>query len=92
MAGKSALDDVQGDVRFHFLTPELWAMEARRCAHRWVVFHETYFFCLVEHTQDGALVDWKYNHRLYTADRDHAMLMQPGELHPTSFVRLQQTS
>ena len=84
MAGKNVLDDVEGDVRFHFLTPELWVLEARRCAHRWVVFHETYSFCLVERT-GGTLVDWRYNHRLYVADSEHAMLMQPGEKHTVSF-------
>ena len=77
----NVLDQVEGDVRFHHLTPELWVMEARQCAHRWVVFHENYSFCLVERVQHGALVDWKYNRRVYVADPRHAMLMQPGELH-----------
>jgi len=56
-------------------------MEARQCAHRWVVFHETYSFCLVEKVEHDALVDWKYRHKVYVADPQHAMLMQPGELH-----------
>lgn len=81
MADRGQLDGVEGDIRFHHLTPQIWVMEARRCAHRWVVFHETYTFCLVEHVADGALVDWRYNHRRYVADPGHAMLMQPGELH-----------
>jgi AraC-like DNA-binding protein len=96
MADRNQLDGMEGDVRFHHLTPELWVLEARRCAHRWVVFHETYSFCLVEKVVDGALVDWKYNHRLYVADPAHAMLMQPGELHanlertpPADFIVVQ---
>jgi len=96
MADRNQLDGVEGDIRFHHVTPELWVMEARRCAHRWVVFHETYSFCLVEHVADGVLIDWRYNHRLYVADPGHAMLMQPGELHanvqrtpPGDFVVIQ---
>src|SRR4029079_11888950 len=81
MADSGQLDGVEGDIRFHHLSPGLWVMEARRCAHKWVVFHETYSFCLVGHVTDGALVDWRYNHRRYVADPGHAMLMQPGELH-----------
>jgi len=81
MADRSQLDGVEGDIRFHHLTPELRVMEARRCAHRWVVFHDTYDFALIERVAEGALVDWRYNRRLYVADPGHAMLMQPGELH-----------
>src|SRR4029079_15061426 len=81
MAVGRASDEVEGDIRSHHMTPELRVMEARRCAHRWVVFKETYSFCLVERVEDGALVDWRYRHRLYVADPRHAMLMQPGELH-----------
>ncbi len=72
---------MEGQVRFHHLTPELWVLEARRCAHQWVVFHETYSFCLAQVVPPYA-VDWKYNHRLYTIDERHrVMVMQPGELH-----------
>jgi AraC-like DNA-binding protein len=74
-------DRADGEVRIHHITPELWVLEARRCARRWVVFHETYSFCLVERIGDDAQVPWKYNHRLYLADSNHAMVMQPGELH-----------
>src|SRR3954463_16005706 len=81
MSVRNLLDEVEGDVRFHHLTPELWVLEARRCAHRWVVYHETYSFCLVTKLHGGGLVEWRYNHRRYVADEKHAMLMQPGELH-----------
>lgn len=75
------MDELEGYVRFHHLLPGLRVMEARACAHRWVVFHETYDFCLVTKLARGR-VDWKYNHRLYTVDREHViMAMQPGELH-----------
>jgi len=73
--------DIEGEVRFHHLLPDLRVLEARSCAHRWVVFHETYDFCLITR-QPAKRVDWKYNHRLYTVDDDHViMAMQPGELH-----------
>ena len=74
---------MEGEVRFHHVAPDMWVLEARSCAHRWVVFHETYSFCLVSRfTSNAAQVSWKYNHRLYLADPDHRiMAMQPGELH-----------
>jgi AraC-like DNA-binding protein len=81
MRDRKVLEEVEGDVRFHHIIPELWVLEARRCARQWIVFHETYSFCLVLRIEDGALVPWKYNHRTYVADLDHAMTMQPGELH-----------
>jgi AraC-like DNA-binding protein len=57
-------------------------MEARRTVHRWVVFHETYSFCLVDRIDQPAKVDWRYNRRTYTVDPGNAiMMMQPGELH-----------
>lgn len=89
---------MEGDVRFHHIAPDLWVLEARRCAHRWVVFHETYSFCLVSRFMStSARVGWKYNHRLYIADPGHRiMAMQPGELHanvektpPADFIVLQ---
>jgi AraC-like DNA-binding protein len=95
MAGRRVLEDIEGDVRFHHLTPELWVLDARDCAHRWVVFHETYSFGLITR---GPMVDWRYTHRTYSSDPDHAMLMQPGELHanlkrtpPGDFIVVQVT-
>jgi AraC-like DNA-binding protein len=88
--------EFQGEVRFHSITPELWIMEARNCAHCWRVFHETYSFCLVLRIDGRIQVDWRYNHRLYVADPLHAMAMQPGELHanldrtpPADFIVVQ---
>lgn len=88
---------MEGEVRFHHAAPDLWVLDARRCAHRWVVFHETYSFCLVSRFISPARVDWRYNHRLYFADPNHPiMAMQPGELHanvdrtpPADFIVLQ---
>lgn len=87
---------MEGEVRFHHLTPELWVLDARGCAHRWVVFHETYSFCLADAALSEA-VDWRYNHRVYTVDDGHRiMAMQPGELHanvhrtpPSDFIVVQ---
>jgi AraC-like DNA-binding protein len=75
------LDPFEGHVRVHHLLPGLRVIDARACAHRWVVFHESYDFCLV--TNVARLpVSWKYNHRLYRVDPEHVMMaMQPGELH-----------
>lgn len=89
---------MEGEVRFHHVAPDLWVLEARSCANRWVVFHETYSFCLVSRFMStSSQVGWKYNHRLYLADPDHRiMAMQPGELHanteltpPADFIVLQ---
>ncbi len=72
----------EGDVRFHQIMRDLWVLEARACARRWVVFHETYSFCLALRMSGNARVEWKYNHRLYDIDDVHVtMAMQPGELH-----------
>jgi AraC-like DNA-binding protein len=51
------------------------------------------------HTTAEKRIDWRYNHRLYTVDRDHRiMAMQPGELHanlertlPGDFIVVQVT-
>jgi AraC-like DNA-binding protein len=90
------LDEGEGDVRFHHLTPDFWVLEARRSSKRWVIFHETYSFCLVTKMSAKAAVPWRYNHRLYVADLRHAMIMQPGELHanvsrtpPADFIVVQ---
>jgi AraC-like DNA-binding protein len=73
---------MEGEVRFHHIAPDVWVLEARRCAHRWVVFHDTYSFCLAGQLVSPTRVGWKYNHRLYSVDPDHiVMAMQPGELH-----------
>jgi AraC-like DNA-binding protein len=89
---------MEGEVGFHHVAPDLWVLEARRCAHRWVVFHETYSFCLVNRFRSPTpRVEWRYNHRLYVADPGHLiMAMQPGELHanvertpPADFMVLQ---
>jgi AraC-like DNA-binding protein len=76
-----SVDEDEGDVRFHHLTPELWVMEARRSARRWVAFHETYTFCLMTKIEGDRPVVWRYDHRDFVADPLHAMIMQPGELH-----------
>jgi hypothetical protein len=96
---RAPIEEVDGDVRFHHLEPGIWVLEARQCAHRWVVFHETYSFCLVEPYPDQPIVRWRYNHGIYQVDPDHLiMAMQPGELHsnvdrtpPGNFVVLQFT-
>ena len=62
-----------GDLRFHHIMPALWVMEARACAHRWVVFHETYSLGLVRQFQP-VRVGWKYHHRVYTIDGDHPVM------------------
>jgi AraC-like DNA-binding protein len=69
------------DVRFHHIDPGLWVLEARRSARKWVVFHETYTFCLILRNDGDAPVPWRYNHRIYTASRRRCMVMEPGELH-----------
>jgi len=75
------VEEIEGSVGFHHLLPGVRVLEARDCAHRWVVYHETYDFCLITR-QPRELVSWKYNHRLYTVSDDHViMAMQPGELH-----------
>ncbi len=87
----------EGDVRFHQIMRDLWVLEARACARRWVVFHETYSFCLALRMSGNARVEWKYNHRLYDIDDVHVtMAMQPGELHantrqtpPADFIVVQ---
>jgi AraC-like DNA-binding protein len=79
MPVRKLLDDVEGDVRFHHITPDLRVLDARRCAHQWVVYHDTYCFCLPLRVSPP--VQWRYNHRLYVADGGHAMALQPGELH-----------
>lgn len=89
------LDGLTGELRFHHIMPDLWVMETRSCAHRWVVFHETYSFCLVRHVP--SVVQWRYDRRVYVVDRDHrVMAMQPGELHaniartpPADFIVVQ---
>jgi AraC-like DNA-binding protein len=79
---RTRIEEVDGDVRFHHLRPGIWVLEARQCAHRWVVFHETYSFCLVDSDPNQPIVRWRYNHSVFQVDRDHLiMAMQPGELH-----------
>jgi AraC-like DNA-binding protein len=92
----NSLEEIEGDVRFHHLTPELWVLEARRCARRWVVYHETYSFCLCTGVTENVPVPWRYNHQTYRVDENHAMIMQPGELHanvartpPADFIVVQ---
>lgn len=75
------MQEPEGNIVFHHLLPGLRVMDARACAHRWVVFHESYDFCLVTKLAEPE-VRWKYNHRIYSVDADHViMAMQPGELH-----------
>jgi AraC-like DNA-binding protein len=75
------MDEFEGQVRVHHLLPGLRVVDARACAHRWVVFHETYDFCLVTEVA-ASPVFWRYNRRIYTVDAEHVMMaMQPGELH-----------
>src|SRR4051812_8429806 len=67
--------EMEGEVRFHHIAPDLWVLEARRCAHRWVVFHETYSFCLVRRfLSSDPRVGWRYNHRLYLADPERLIM------------------
>jgi AraC-like DNA-binding protein len=80
MPARKVHDD-DGEVRFHHITPELRVLDARRCARQWVVYHETYAFCLVLGVDGPPEVTWRYNHRRYVADTAHAMVLQPGELH-----------
>jgi AraC-like DNA-binding protein len=71
------------DVRFHHVVPALRVIEARQCARRWVLFHETYAIALMGRAQVGA-ADWRYRHRSFVVDSEHAiMALQPGELHAT---------
>lgn len=76
------LDGMTGELRFHHVTPGLWVMDARACSYHWVVFHETYSFCLVAFVPQWSVVQWKYDRRIYAVDREHRiMAMQPGEIH-----------
>jgi AraC-like DNA-binding protein len=71
------------DVRFHQFAADLRVMEARGCARRWVLFHDTYTIALMGHARAG-FVDWRYRHRSYVVGSDNVvMVMQPGELHAT---------
>lgn len=73
-------------VQMHYLMPGLRVLEARDVSHRWVVFHDTYDFALIDWQSNypviSAPVEWRYRHRTYALDPHHVtMLMQPGELH-----------
>jgi hypothetical protein len=72
----------EGAVLFHHLIPGVWVMEVRRLAHQWIVFHETYTFCLPSWMEvPSSIVDWRYRRRLFAAMIGNTMVMEPGELH-----------
>jgi AraC-like DNA-binding protein len=71
------------DVRFHHVAPDLRVLEGRRCARRWVLFHETYTIGLMGRARAG-FADWRYRHRSFVVGSEQlVMVMQPGELHAT---------
>jgi AraC-like DNA-binding protein len=70
-----------GAIGFHHLMPGVWVMDVRRCSHKWVVFHETYSFCLPTWSASPLDVEWKYRYRTFHAVLGNTMLMEPGEIH-----------
>jgi AraC-like DNA-binding protein len=71
------------DVRFHQVVQDLRVIEARQCARRWILFHETYTIGFMGRARAG-IADWRYRHRSFVVGSEHlVMAMQPGELHAT---------
>jgi len=71
------------DVRFHHVAQDLRVIDARQCARRWVIFHDTYAIAMLGRGARG-MTDWRYRHRSFVVGSEHlVMALQPGELHAT---------
>jgi len=71
------------DVRFHQVAQDLRVIDARQCARKWVLFHETYAIAMLTGAGIG-MADWRYRHRSFVVGSQHrVMALQPGELHAT---------
>jgi len=56
-------------------------MDVRRSSRKWVVFHETFTFCLPTWAEVALDVEWKYRYRVFRAQYGNTMIMEPGEIH-----------
>ena len=73
------------DVRFHQVVQDLRVIEARQCARRWILFHETYTIGFMGRARAG-IADWRYRHRSFavTTGRHVALGINPTRGRPAA--------
>ncbi len=89
---------MEGDVRFHQVSPELRVLEARSCSRHWTLLPDRYSFSAGKQLPTVSL-RWRYNHRVYVLRAERpSITLQPGELlatidrsPPTDFIAVQAT-